>query len=69
MLRKLNICQVTPGRVQIFWRLDNKEAVDISSIPNENLRKLLECIFDCLKLLKVKEVSPRPTPSSVPDMT
>ena len=44
--------------MQIFWRLDNKEAVDISSIPNENLRKLLEVIFDCLKLLKVKEVPP-----------
>jgi len=43
--------------LQILWRLDNKEAVDISSIPNENLRKLLECIFDCLKLLRVKEVT------------
>lgn len=40
----------------MLWRLDNKEAVDISSIPDKDLMKLLQLAFDNLKLLKVKEV-------------
>ena len=41
----------------MLWRLDHQEAVDISSIPDQDLLKLLQLAFDNLKLLKVKEVS------------
>ena len=42
----------------MLWRLDHQEAVDISSIPDQDLLKLLHLTFDNLKLLKVKEVTP-----------
>lgn len=42
--------------LQMLWRLDHSEAVDISGIRNESLKKLLEVAFDCLKLLKAKQV-------------
>ena len=40
----------------MFWRLDHEGAVDISNTPNEKLKSLLDALFTCLNLLKVRQV-------------
>ena len=42
--------------MQMFWRLDNGEAVNIGSIPDAKLRVFLQRLFELLRLPQAGKV-------------